>query len=559
MITDYMEDLEITNPFSHLKPWQKTPYEKQHGRNIYKNNNGKYFIEKRKNNVRTHYGTYDTFQEALEARDELIRNGWVKDEIVSLEQKTKKYYRNVSKDRTHYHIAKGNKFYGCTQTVEEALYYRDICIEHNWQYDKRPYELDLKTGNPYLEDGLEYPLPERLIMPPKAPKRKGSITRNSAQSNRVHLGKSYFGSYPTFEMAYYVREKLNECNWDKTQLDRIVDEYPVWYTWLMNLYKFVFPKYNGWCVSITPKHSKDDKLEHLYFRRLEDALWERDLLVKYDWNEELVCECANDLENPYYDMELPPYPERKIRNLSDRKDRTELFDTLFTLIQDEPNLSQEDYAKLAGTTGMNIRNILVKEYDSSWSEFKRVCESGEHPNEVLTQKPKIYQPDTSIHYKNTNYVSYHKREKSPYLIYHRNKETGQSEYFGAYPSRELANKISNDLQKCGWDKSQLKRIQAKHGWQSVVNSKKWVYPHYYTSKRTGEKYVSHYMVRKKNIGYFGTYKDKRVADLVRDCCIMNEWDKDKFPMVKKFAYEVIDREGDYEGYQGYRLWGLSFL
>ena len=64
MITDYMEDLEIENPFSHLKPWQKTPYEKQHGRNIYKNNNGKYFIEKRKNNVRTHYGTYDTFQEA---------------------------------------------------------------------------------------------------------------------------------------------------------------------------------------------------------------------------------------------------------------------------------------------------------------------------------------------------------------------------------------------------------------------------------------------------------------------------------------------------------------
>lgn len=67
------------------------------------------------------------------------------------------------------------------------------------------------------------------------------------------------------------------------------------------------------------------------------------------------------------------------------------------------------------------------------------------------------------------------------------------------------------------------------------------------------------MVRKKNIGYFGTYKDKRVACIVRDCCIMNDWDKDKFPMAKRFAYEVIDREGCYEGYQGYRLWGLSFL
>ena len=46
MISDYMGDLEITNPWQHLKPWQKTPYEKAHGRNIYKNNNGKYFIER---------------------------------------------------------------------------------------------------------------------------------------------------------------------------------------------------------------------------------------------------------------------------------------------------------------------------------------------------------------------------------------------------------------------------------------------------------------------------------------------------------------------------------
>ena len=559
MITDYREDLDFNNPFSHLKPWQKTPYEKQHGRNIYKNSQGKYFIEKRKDNVRTYYGVFDTFPEAVEARDELIRNGWVKDEAITLEQKTKKYYRNVHKDETHFNISKSNKFYGCTSTLEEALWYRDMCKEHNWNFNKKAYDLDLITGNPYLENGLDYPVPKRLIIPPKAPRIKGNISVQSAQSNQVRLGKDYFGAYPTYEMAWYVKQELNKCNWDKSKLPEIVDNYPVWYTWLMNFYKFVFPKYEGWCVSITPKHSQEDKLEHLYFRRLEDALWERDLLLKYDWDEELVCECANDADNPYYDMVLPPYPQRKIRNISDMKDRTELFDTLFTLIQEEPNLSQDEYGKLAGVTGMNIRNILVNEFDSSWSEFKTLCESGEHPNDVLVQKERIYQPDLTIHYENTNYVSYHKREKSPYLIYHRNKETQQSEYFGAYPTRELADKISNDLQKCNWDKSKLKSIQAKHGWTSVVNSKRWVYPHYYTSKKTGEKYVSHYMVRKKNIGYFGTYKDKRVADLVRDCCIMNDWDKSKFPMVKSFAYEVIDREGDYEGYQGYRLWGLSFL
>lgn len=559
MISDYMEELEINNPFSHLKPWQKTPYEKAHGRNIYKNNNGKYFIERRKDNVRTHYGTYDTFQEAMAARDELIRNGWVKDENLILQEKTKKYYVNIHNDKTHYNIAKGNKFLGCTSTLEEALWYRDICREHNWQYDKKPFEMDLKTNNPYIENGLDYPVPKRLIMPPKAPKRKGSITRNSAQSNRVHLGKSYFGSYPTFEMAYYVREKLNECNWDKTQLDRIVDEYPVWYTWLMNFWKFIIPDGDAWLVSLTPRNTGYDNLERIRFHNVEDALWERDLLVKYGFDEELVCECADDTLNPYYDMTIPPYPQRKVRRIKDREPRTELFDTLFTLIQEEPNLSQEEYCERAGMTSANFRTILRNEYDTDWAEFKTLCESGEHPNEVLEQKPLIYNPDLTIHYENTNYVSYHKREKSPYLIYHRNKVTQQSEYFGAYPTRELADKISNDLQKCDWDKSKLKQIQAKYGWKSVVNSKRWVYPHYYTSKKTGEKYVSHYMVRKKNIGYFGTYKDKRVADLVRDCLVLCDWDKSKLPLIKSFAYDVIDREGCYEGYHGYRLWGLSFL
>ena len=541
MISDYMEDLEITNPFAHLKPWQKTPYEKQHGRNIYKNAQGKYFIEKRINNVRTHYGTYDTFQEAMDARDELIRNGWVKDENLILEEKIKKYYVNIHKDGRHYNIAKGNKFYGCTSTLEEALHYRDICKEHNWEYPKKAYELDLKTDNPYFENGLDYPVPERLVMPPKVEEVKGHITVKSRQSNQVKFNSVYYGAYPTYEMAYYVREKLNECGFDKSQLERIVDEYPVWYTWLMNFWKFIIPDGDAWLVSLTPRNTGYDNLERIRFRNVEDALWERDLLVKYGFDEELVCECADDTLNPYYDMTIPPYPQRKIRNLADRKDRTELFNTLFTLIQDEPNLSQEEYAKLAETTSMNIRNILRNEYDTDWAEFKTLCESGEHPNDVLVQKPKIYNPDLTIHYENTNYVSYHKREKSPYLIYHRNKVTQQSEYFGAYPTRELANKISDDLQKVDWDKSKLKEIQAKHGWQSIVNSKRWVYPKYYTSRKTGETYVTDYMVRKKNIGYFGTYKDKRVADIVRDLMVSCDWNKDKLEAAKSFAYYVIDQ------------------
>ena len=541
MISDYMEDLEIENPFSHLKPWQKTPYEKQHGRNIYKNNQGKYYIEKVQNKKRTVYGTYDTFQEALEARDELIRNGWVQSETIQAKQKQKQYYQNVYLNTRHYTIHKKDNFYGSTDTIEKALYYRDICKQHNWKYNKKPAELDLITNNPYLNDGLKYPVPERLELPVEKPKDKGYITRHSAQSNQVRLGHTYYGAYPTYEMAWYVLQKLRECDWDKEQLEKIVEEYPVWYTWLMNFWKFIIRDGDAWLVSLTPTNTGYEKLERIRFRKVEDALWERDLLIKYDFNEELLVECADDEKNPYYDMSLPPYPERKVRNLSERKDRTDLFNALFTLIQEEPELSQEEYCKLVSTTSASLRNVLRNEFDSDWAEFKTICESGENPNDVLVQKPKIYMPDLEIKYENTNYVSYHKREKSPYLIYHRNKVTQQSEYFGAYPTRELADKISNDLQKVGWDKSKLKAIQAKYGWKSVVNSKRWVYSKEYTSKKTGETYVSHYYVRKKNIGYFGTYKDKRVAELVRDLLILVDWNKDFLQTIREFSFYCISQ------------------
>lgn len=551
MITDYMEDLDFDNPFSHLKPWQKTPYEKQHGKNIYKNAQGKYYIQRIRNKERIHYGMYDTFQEALKARDELIRNGWIKEQTE--EQKIKEYYRGICVSNNNYYVYRGSKYMGTTTTIEEALLYRDLCKENEWEMERRPKDMDLKTNNPYLEYGLDYPLPERLILPEKKPKRLGCISGKGKQFYGLTLGREYYGGYRTYEMAWYVREEMNKCGWDKSKLEQIVEDYPIWYTWLMKFYKFVNPRDNGWIVSIQPKYSNTGKLEHLYFYRLEDALWERDLLLKYDWNEELLIECADDSKNPYYDMELPPYPQRKVRNLSDRKDRTDLFNTLFNIIQEDPNLPMLEIAKLAGTNEVTIRNILKKEYDSDWAEFRTLCESGENPNEVLVQKPKIYKPDLKRYFSNTNYVSYYKDHKTPYSIYYRGG------YYGAYPTRELANKISNDLQACNWDKSKLKEIQAKHGWQSVIGSKRWVNPVYYTSKKTGERYIVNYNVRKKGKGSFGTYKDKRVASLVRDLLLLCDWDKTKLDKIKDFAYRIIDLGGEYEGYQGYRLWGLSFL
>ena len=534
MISDYMNDVEYKNPFSYLKPWELNPYEKANGKNIYKNASGRYYVQKQINNERINFGSFDNFQDAMKRRDECIRNGWKREK--NTKQKVKEYYLHICLNHNSYYIFKGNKYMGSCATIEEALYFRDKCVMGNWNI-KKPYELDLITDNPYLKNGLLYPLPPRLKLPEKKPKFLGCINQKDGhQFYTVTKGKEYFGGYRTYEMAYYVRKRLNECDWDKTQLDKIVEDYPVWYTELMYFYQYIFRKGKGWCINITPKNSESGKLEHLYFRRIEDALWERDLLVKYDWNEELVVECADDTKNPYYDMELPPYPQRKIKNIQERVDRTEMFNRMQMMIL--CGATQEDIAEELGMTSMTLRNILKREFGISFIDFRRIVESGEDPNEVLTQKKKIYTPDLTRHFHHTNYVSYYEGHKSPYIIYHKNSDD-VSEYFGAYPTRELANKISNDLQACNWDKSKLKEIQSKHGWQSMVMSKRWVNPHYYTSKKTGETYIQHYQVRKKDKGSFGTYKDKRVAELVRDLLVECEWDKDKYPMIREFAEYTI--------------------
>ena len=40
---------------------------------------------------------------------------------------------------------------------------------------------------------------------------------------------------------------------------------------------------------------------------------------------------------------------------------------------------------------------------------------------------------------------------------------------------------------------------------------------------------------------FGSYKDKRVAELVRDQLILCDWDKSQLDDIKSFAYYVIDQ------------------
>ena len=177
---------------------------------------------------------------------------------------------------------------------------------------------------------------------------------------------------------------------------------------------------------------------------------------------------------------------------------------------------------------------------ADWAEFKTLCESGEDPNEVLVQEPLIYNPDLTLHRTGT-FIAKYDRLKSKYVV--SRWENNRNHYYGAYPTKELAERIIKDLEKCGWDKSKLKEIQARNGHVSMVGSKRWVYANKYPTKK-GKK-ISSYSVRHKNkdkrMVNFGSYKDKRVAELVRDQLILCDWDKSQLDDIKSFAYYVIDQ------------------
>ena len=525
----------------------KNEYEQLNGKYIYKNGYGKYTIVKTFNYKQYHFGTFDNFQDAMDRRDYLMAHDWVAPkEEVSKEDLIKEYFKHIQLRYNKYYIIQSpgckSRYLGTCYTIEEALFYRDLAKKNDWVLDK-PEQYDLKTDNNYIIDGLEYPLPERLTPKdlPKTNYGKGSITKKGPQSYHVKYNNNYFCACRTYEQAYYVQKELQKCDWNKEELPRILDDYPKWYTWLLDFYRYIIPNKNRgcnnkpWLFSITPANNHDGTLSHLSFSRLEDALWERDLYLEYGFDEEAVVYGADDRCNPYYDMELPPYPQRKIKH--NRKIKSKKYDDELMKMRDcilDGCNTLEEVINVCGISNqVTVRNWL-KKYNTTWPVFKELCLSGEDPLSVLEFQEHIFAPDLSVHYSKQNYVSKVKGRHNPYTITHRGV------YFGGYPTRRMANKVVSLLRKCGWDKSKLKDIQNRVGFKSVMGSKRWVYPIKYKGK------VMSYTVRKKDknkkIHNFGSYKLKEKAEYVRDRLVEVDWVDDAYPGIRADADRLFPDE-----------------
>lgn len=477
----------------------------------------------------------------MNARDELIRNNWIIDKTPEQEklEAQKKYYNRIylSHNKTQYYINNRAGIYiGVVPTIEEALYLRDLFSEETDPSKVPSVEsLDLKTNNPYL-DGLDYPLPDRLIL--HEPRTSGygfGVIRKRKNHYRLERSGKYYATCITYEQAYFYYQELNKRGWDKKNIPGIKKDYPKWYTWLNRFYIYITKdtkdnRYN-WQLTLTP-YNNNGKLEYIGYVNLEDALHERDFLVTHDWDYNLLVECIDDTQNPYYNMELPPYPERKIRNLFIDNNHDKELTRMRNYILEHNNVRREEMGEVMGITGTTIANWLRK-YDTNWVSFKKLCLTGEDPLDYISMPEHIYTPDLTPckpkHFR--NYVTTNNRNKTnPYKI------VKDSVCYGVYPTWEMANEISNQLQRLGWTRENQYRLQEEYGVKSKFGTKRNVYPTragHYTVRRKG---------KKRNTISYGTYNTWLEAALVRELLAYHDWDKKELSRIQAEAkqyYQMI--------------------
>ena len=520
-----------------------------------------YIIQKDFNGVREYFGTYPTLADARQMRNYLLDHDWVLPKELDDKRKIREYYKyiSVTHNRYHYRFRYKSKIYYTGDVIEEVLYARDLFLQelpfqcHSicliFAYGKHLFlpdptinlkENDLQSDNPYLEYGLSYPLPDTLKLKPMPGKYgTGNITRKSDECYALEYSrdgkKHYACSCRTYEQAYYVKKELNKVDWDMSKLDGIMDEYPRWYTWLLFFYQYVVPIREQWAVNVPKEYVPEGITGFQYGRysNIEDALYERDFLMEHDWDYDLLVECIDDAANPYYNMELPPYPERKIKKIAKRNYHEKELTEIINLIK-EGYTSLIEISRVSGYIEMSIRNWL-KLWNTNFTEFKQIVLAGEDPFNVLEKEELIFTPDLSVS-KPCNFNGYVQKvtnKKSHYCV-----RKGDV-YYGTYKDKELAKKIVKELEKCNWDKNELPRIQNKLGYRKQI-SKGYIY---HTCK---DDWVIRKTVNGKKV-YFGTYHDYDYAVVIRDLLINYNWNKDNLKAIRLFAGSIYPLIRNYRG------------
>lgn len=364
----------------------------------------------------------------------------------------------------------------------------------------------------------------------KSPSGQGNITKISKSSYKIKCRGKYYCSCRTYEQADYVRKQLIKHNWDKNKLPEILDQYPEYYTQLLYLYQYIRKdeKNNNYILMIPKKYNNGTTIGTITYNNIEDALYERDFLVEHDWDYELLIECIEDDKNPYYTQELPPFPERRIRNLAPQNKYDKKILEMQKIIKEDPDIHQKDLAQKMNVAPATIISWL-KRYKADWLDFKTASLRNDNVLNELTRTQKIYLPDLkpSKQYNFNNYIYTDNNRRSKYRI--SRKKVG----YGSYPTREIADKVVRYLNYYNWDKSKLPLIQKKVGvYKSDEN--KYIY-------KDRKAYTLRKKINKKMYDY-GRYPTIGEAKIARSIAIANDWmipNVDWIQNITRYVYRII--------------------
>lgn len=221
-------------------------------------------------------------------------------------------------------------------------------------------------------------------------------------------------------------------------------------------------------------------------------------------------------------MELPPYPERKIRNIQTPNRLDKKILQLQKIIIENPDISNKEIAQIMEVSSVTIRNWL-KKYNTDWLDFKTICLRNNNPLTELTPEPKIYQPDLTLphpkDFQNHIYIDNNRRSK------YRIKRQGIP--YGSYPTREIAEKVVKYLYKYDWDKKQLPEIYKLIGFKTVKRNN--IY-------KQRNKYIIRKKINGKTIS-FGLYKTHELACIARSIIEYYDW--------KITSTEWLEKETNY--------------
>lgn len=310
-------------------------------------------------------------------------------------------YKNIYKQNGKYVIKKNiyckSIYYGKFDNLTEAIEQRNILIKNKWHKNA--------TTN--------YPKEKRF------PKYQIKKTECGYLVLNKKTGRT-FGTYKNYEYANIIKKILpfygNEIN--IRQIEKIAHK---------EFYRYI--SYNKMKGRYHVIYKGFIRSTH---KRLDDALYERDLIIKYDGDEELMCEDPTIIHD-YESYNLPSF-EHECENIRYRDDNKNKY-------QLEKQI--RNHKIVIGSYQTYDLACLIKRYLDS-KKWK-----SEDVKHIIKSTRNIHKRDKYIHKRN-GYFYIERKKGENTIIYARYKDI------------DLARYVKNNLAMNNWRKKFIKRYEKKY-------------------------------------------------------------------------------------------------